>query len=214
HKKNKNGSWNIDAFTGKLLNYEGYELDAVQSDFYEVIKGDPAEKELSILAFQNIIDTGSFKPDREITYMELLRILVNVKGYRYYTKGDQLELQIKNVDKKSENYPYLLEAVRYGIIENKPMEIKLDAKVTREQMIELIVKLLNYEKLAKAKGIFMLEYKDVDDINIDLYGHVAIAKGLGIIDGTLEMFRPKENVKMHEAALAIYKALDGLKETK
>ncbi len=214
HKQKQNGSRNIDAFSGKLLNYEGYELDAVQSDFYETIKGNPAEKELSILAFQNIIDTGSFKPDREITYMEILRMLVNAKGYRPYATRDQLELQFKNVDKKSENYPYLLEAVRYGIIENKPVEIKLDAKVTREQMAEWIVKLLKYEKLAKVKDIFVLNFKDSDMISGELKGHVAIVKGLGIIDGSPEMFRPKENLKMQEAALIVYRALDSMREIK
>ncbi|HYF81812.1 MAG TPA: YcdB/YcdC domain-containing protein [Clostridia bacterium] len=214
HKQKKNSSRNIDAFSGKLLDYEGNELGAVQNNFYETIKGNPAEKELSILAFQNIIDTRSFKPDSEITYMELLRMLVNVKGYRPYSTRDQLELQFKNVDKKSENYPYLMEAVRYRIIENKPVELKLDAKVTREQMAEWIVKLLKYEKLAKAKGIFVLDYKDADEINGDLKGHVAIAKGLGIIDGTSEMFGPKENLKMQEAALIIYRALDSMREIK
>jgi hypothetical protein len=211
-KQKKNGSMNIDAFSGKLLNYEGYELDAVQSDFYETIKGDPAEKELSILAFQNIIDTGSFKPDREITYMELLRMLVNAKGYRPYNARGQLELQFKNVDKKNENYLYLAEAVRYGIIENKPVDLKLDAKVTREQMAELIVKLLKYERLAKVKDIFVLNFKDTDMVSSELKGHVAIAKGLGLIDGSLEMFKPKENLKMKEAALIVYRALDSIRE--
>ncbi|MHB1393926.1 MAG: S-layer homology domain-containing protein [Clostridia bacterium] len=173
-KQKKNRSMNIDAFSGKLLNYDGYELDDAQSDFYEIIKGSPVEKELSILAFQNIIDTGSFKPDREITYMELLRMLVNAKGYHPYMVREQEELLFKNVDKKSENYSYLIEAVRYGIIENKPEELKLDAKVTREQMAEWIVKLLKYEKLAKAKDIFVSSYKDADEISSDLKGHAAI----------------------------------------
>ncbi len=211
-KQKGNRSMNIDAFSGKLLNHDGSEQDDVQSDFYEIIKGNPAEKELSILAFQNIIDTGSFRPDREITYIELIRMLVNAKGYRPYMTREQEELLFKNVDKKSENYSYLSEAVRHGIIENKSIDLKLDAKVTREQMAEWIVKLLKYEKLAKAKDIFVSGYKDADEISSDLKGHVAIVKGLGITEGTSEMFRPKENLKMQEAALIVYRALDTIRE--
>lgn len=210
-KQNRNSS-NIDAFSGKLLDYQGNEAGAAQVDFYEAIKGSPAEKELSILAFQNIIDKASFKADRDITYMELLKMLVNAKGYSPDSIIEQFELQFKNIDRQNKNYPYLVEAVRYGIIDNKPVELKLDAKVTREQMVELVIRLLKYEKLAKAKGIFVLDYKDASEINSDLQGHVAIARGLGIVDGASDMFKPKENLKMQEAALIIYRALENMRE--
>lgn len=209
-KQGKNGSRNIDAFSGKLLSYDGYEADKDQTDFYSVIKGSPEEKELSILAFQNIIDPGSFKPEAEATYMELLKILVNAKGYRPYIIYDREELQFKNIDKKSENYLYLMEAVRYGIIDNKPVEIKLDAKVTREQAAELLVRLLKYEKLAKAKDIFVPGFKDEDKISSDLKGHVAIVKGLGIAVEPSGMFRPKDNIKLLDAALMVYRTLESM----
>jgi hypothetical protein len=213
-KQSRSLAGNIDAYTGKLLSYDGQEIAAEKSNFSETIKGNPAEKELSILASQGIIDTKNFEPDRDITYMELARMLVNAKGYRSYITRDTEELLFKNVSKKDENYPYLLEAVRYGIIENKPVELKLDAKVTREQMAELIVKLLKYEKLAKVSDIFVLDFKDSDKISSELKGHVAITKGLGIMNGSSEMFGPKENLKMQEAALIIYRALDSMREAK
>ncbi|HYE83016.1 MAG TPA: YcdB/YcdC domain-containing protein [Clostridia bacterium] len=210
-QKQDNAGRIIDAFTGKLLDSDGEEVEASQNDFNELIKGHPYEKELDILAFQGIIDRRSFDPDKEITYIELIRMLVNAKGYRPYTSRDMEELAFKNIDSKNENYSYLYEAVRYGIIENKPVELKLDAKVTREQLAELMVKLLKYDRLAKAGDIFVLDFKDSDKISSELRGHVAIIKGLGIMSGNEGIFRPNDNVKLHEAALTVYKALESMK---
>lgn len=209
--KDDDASRSIDAFTGKFLDSYGT-VNTQKIDFSEIIKGHPSEKELSILAFQGIIDTGSFEPDREITYMEIIKLLVNAKGYRPYNTRNTEELLFKNINKSAESYPYLIEAVRYGILENKPEELKLDTKVTREQMLELMIKLLGYEKLAKAKDIFVLDYKDLKEIDSGRTGYIAIAKGLGVIDESAEFFKPKENVKLEEAALTIYKILDSLKE--
>ncbi|HYF75479.1 MAG TPA: YcdB/YcdC domain-containing protein [Candidatus Nitrosocosmicus sp.] len=210
--KDNDASRSIDAFTGKFLDNYGSEINTPKSSFNEVIKGHPSEKELSILAFQGVIDAANFEPAREMTYIELIKLLVNAKVYRPYTTTDPEELLFKNISREAEGYPYLLEAVRYEILENKPVELSLDAKVTREQMIELMIKLLGYEKLAKARDIFVLDYKDSKEINSQLTGHVAIARGLGIIDESVENFKPKENVKLDEAALTIYKVLNNLKE--
>jgi hypothetical protein len=73
---------------------------------------------------------------------------------------------------------------------------------------------LKYEKLAKVSDIFVLDFKDSDKISSELKGHVAITKGLGIMNGSSEMFGPKENLKMQEAALIIYRALDSMREAK
>lgn len=213
-EKHGNASRSIEAFTGKLLDNYGQEIKPRQKDFSEIIKGHPSEKELGILAFQGVIDTDNFELNREATYIELIKMLVNAKGYRPYMTRNPDDLLFENIDKKDESYPYLLEAVRYGIIDNKPMELKLDSKITREQSVELIVKLLKYEKLAKAEDIFVLNFKDADLISGGLRGHVAILKGLGIIEETTEMFRPKENLKMQDAALIIYRTLDSMRETK
>ncbi|MGE5633580.1 MAG: YcdB/YcdC domain-containing protein [Caulobacteraceae bacterium] len=201
----------VDAFSGKLLSSTGEEIIIGENSFEERIKGHPSEKELLILAFQGVIDKASFVSDRDITYIELLRMLVNAKGYRPGISRNEEDLLFKNVNKDDRDYPYLREAVRYGLLDNKEIELNLNAKVTREQMTELIVKLLKYEKLAKAEGIFVVDFKDADQISSDRIGYVAIAKGLGIAVGVDGKFRPKDNASMLDAALAIYKALDGIK---
>jgi hypothetical protein len=66
--------------------------------------------------------------------------------------------------------------------------------------------------MQRLQGSKLLNFKDTDMVSSELKGHVAIAKGLGLIDGSLEMFKPKENLKMKEAALIVYRALDSIRE--
>ncbi len=201
----------IDALSGKITDYSGEEINMTETDFNTKIKGLPAEKELSILAFQGIIDAKDFDPDREITFIELVKMLVNAKGYRPTASGAAEVLLFKNITKKDDSYSYINEAVRYGLLENEPVELELEAKVTREQMVELIVTMSNYDKLAQAKDIFVLSFEDAKQISPDRTGYVAIGKGLGIITADNGKFRPNDDAKMAEAAVGIYKALDSLR---
>lgn len=211
--KSKNAAYptgNVDAFTGKLLSYDGQEIADGENGFNEAIKGHPAEKELGILAFQGIIDTKDFDVDREITVMELIKMVVRAKGYYPYMGKEGEELKFTNVSEDDENYPYLKAAVRYGIIENRPEQFNGEEKVTREGMAYLLTKLLGYEQLAKSQEIFKLPFEDAGDVSSDKVGCVAVCRGLGIFTGETK-FRPKDNATMSEAALAIYKALANIK---
>lgn len=203
----------IDAFSGNILNYAGEETDKGQAGFKESIKGHWAEKELSILAYQRIFDIKDFKPDKEVTRLDAVKMLVNAKGYRYYTPDDTADdLKFTNISKNDANYRYLKMAVKYGVIENAAVEFKGDEKITREDMAVMLVKLLGYEKLAKAVDIFTLDFSDAGDISPDKKGYVAIGKGLKIIDGYNGKFRPRDIVTLPEFAVAIYKALGSIKD--
>lgn len=125
----------IDAFTGNEISYTGQQIGDKKDAFKEIIKGSWAEKELGILAYQGIIDTADFKPDREITKFEAIKMLVNAKGYRYYAESSNDELKFSNVKKDDSDYTYLQMGVKYGIIDNIEGEFKGDVKITREEMV-------------------------------------------------------------------------------
>lgn len=198
---------NIDGFTGKFVDFNGQEIDNNASAFKSKIKGNPAEKELSILAVQGIIDTKSFDLNKKTTRADLIKMLVNAKGYRPYMLNSAQALRINYSGAKGDEiYKYLQAAVSYGILDNSG-DFKGDEAITREEMIKDIVKLLGYDDIAKAKGIFTLSYSDAADITPDNIGYVAISKGLGLINDTDNKFMPKEQVTITDAALAIYKAL-------
>lgn len=201
----------IDAFTGKFVDFTGDDSNKSMEAFKQAIKGNWAEKELGILAFQGIIDVSSFKPDQEVSKLDAIKILVNAKGYETYNLTDSDSLKFSNISKDDQNYKYLQMAVKYGIIDNSEGEFKGDEKITREEMAELLVKLLKYNRLAKAQDIFTLSFTDAKEISPDKFGFVAIGKGLGIFNGSDGKFRPKDKVTGAELAVAVYKALGTLK---
>lgn len=198
---------NIDAFTGKFVDYNGQEVTGNMSAFKAKIKGNPAEKELSILASQGIIDTKNFDLNKKVTRADMIKMLVNAKGYAPYFSKNTPDLKIKfNGAKGDVMYKYLQSAVSYGILDNSG-EFKGDEIITREEMVKYIVKLLRYDDIAKTKGIFKVPYIDAAQIAPDNTGYVAISKALGLTNDAGNKFRPKDQATIIDASIAIYKAL-------
>ena len=83
----------------------------------------------------------------------------------------------------------------------------MEAKVTREEAIKYIIRAFGQEPLDNIGDIYKLEFDDVDKISTNLRGHIAIAKGLGIISEGRN-FRPKDNLTREEAAVLIYNILN------
>lgn len=203
--------YSIDAFTGKMLNPDGKEIDENIDEFMKNIKGSKYEKELTILAYGGVLETKGFNPKKQVTSMDLIKMLVNAKGYKPYMLNSAADLKFSGSVKGDANYKYLQMAVVYGIMENKEGTFNPNEKVTREDIIKSIVKFMGYEKIAKCTGIYALNYKDVKDISSGNIGYIAIAKGLGIIDAKAAKLLPKQTGTMEEAAAYVYRALTNLK---
>lgn len=202
---------NIDAFTGKFLDYGGEEITEADKEFKEKIQGHEFEKELSILASQGIIDLKEFDLDKEMTRIEAIKMLVDAKGYRPHMVRKAEDLKFSNIAQEDLDYKYLQMATIYGILENKEGKFKGDEKITREELAEMMVKLLGYAELAKINDIFKVPYSDASSISEDRVGYVAICKGLDIMKDTNGEFKPKYNVTMVDMAVAIYNTLGNLR---
>ncbi len=207
----QNIAGNIDALTGKFLDYNGKEIEEVTNKFEEKIKGHKDGKKLSILASQGIINPAEFELHKEITLEEAINMLVDIKGYKPYLTGEVEELKFSNVRKEDSNYRYLQLAIQYGILDNENVEFSGQEKISREKLAQMIIQLLEYNKLGKMKDIFKLPFDDADDVDEDKIGYVAICKGLGIMEDQNGEFRPKDNATMVETAAAIYNALADLR---
>ncbi|MBC2581489.1 YcdB/YcdC domain-containing protein [Clostridium sp. DJ247] len=203
----------IDAYTGKLLNIFGENIDNNIEEFKSKIKGSAVEKEASILASQGIIDTKDFKLDAGITRLQLIKILVNAKGFNPYLKGlNDLGFTSGLSSKDSTEYKYVQLAVMYGIIEDKKEDFKANELVTREELAKSLVKLLGYDRIAEIKGLLNLPYSDSSTISTDKTGYVSLAGGLKLIETTSDgKIRPKDTVTMSELIKAVYVTLGTLK---
>ncbi|SHK22755.1 S-layer homology domain-containing protein [Tepidibacter formicigenes] len=198
---------NLDAVNGKFIDYDGEEIDLDDTDYTNKIKGHWAERELSILSDNNIINLKDFDLDKEITKIDTIKMLVNVKGYHPYRIDDNDDLKFKDITKNDKDYAYVQLAIEYGLIDNKEENFNKEAKITREEMAKMIVKLIEQDKMASMKGIYSLGFKDEQSIGEEYKGYVAVCKGLGIISGNDGNFRPKDNATMLEMAISVYKAL-------
>jgi hypothetical protein len=204
---------NIDALTGKFLNYNGENIDPNIEMFKEQIKDSKAEKELSILASKGLIETIDFKVDKKITQIDLIKMLVNARGYRPYMIEKTADLKFSNIAKSDVNYKYLQMAVSYGIMENSEGEFIGDKLVTREELAKILVKFTNYNKLAEHSELFKVNYVDASKISKGNLGYVAIAEAFGFIQIGNNEFKPSDIVTMEQLAVGVYNALNNVRNT-
>lgn len=117
---------------------------------------------------------NEFKPKEEITQKEFFQLLAQTIDM-YYEYDD---------------LGYLYERFIYeGILKAK--EKDTNRKVTREDGIKYIIRAFGLKTLYDLGDIYKIEYEDADEISSNLKGHVAKARGLGIISGG-KYFRPKD----------------------
>jgi hypothetical protein len=76
--------FDVDAFNGKFISYDGEEVDENIEVFMNTIKSSKYEKELSILAYKGLLNTKDFKLNKEVTQIDLIKSLVDAKGFRPY----------------------------------------------------------------------------------------------------------------------------------
>lgn len=78
---------------------------------------------------------------------------------------------------------------------------KSEDEVTRLTAVKAIVDSLGYGKVASIKGIYRTEFSDNPEISEEDVGYLAIAYGLGIIEGDAgtKTFRPAERITKAEA---------------
>ena len=85
-------------------------------------------------------------------------------------------------------------------------EINPEGTVTREDAVKYVLRFWD-TKFAEIPGIFYCEFADIDQITPELFGYAAIAKGLGIINGSDGNFHPKALMTRGEMAVIIYNCL-------
>lgn len=219
--------FDVDAFNGKFVSYDGEEVNETIGIFMNDIKSSKYEKELSILAYKGLLNTKDFKLNKEVTQIDLIKALVDAKGFRPYvmmynspTKDATVqpeastpveELKIQGVTKGTEDYKYLQMAVSYGIIDNEEVEFKGDTKVTREEMAKILIRFINYQKVAECGDIFKANFNDSDKLSKGYLGYIALAQGFGLVQLDNGNFNPKNISTMEELALGIYKSLNNIR---
>ncbi len=190
----------LDALTGVVLDYNGKPYEAKKALEYTDIEGHYAQKEIEVLAESGIgLEGPELKPDEKIKQKDFLLLISQVmsNGYAFYGKT-----AISSGSETDDLYKLLIQE---GIV--KEDEKNPEGFLTREESVKFAIRALKYEKVAALSDIFNCTFKDKDEINPDLIGHVVIAKGLKIVNGHGDYFRPKAELKKSDALIIIYNYL-------
>ncbi|MDC3415945.1 YcdB/YcdC domain-containing protein [Aquibacillus salsiterrae] len=202
----------LDAITGAWLSVETGE-PMIDTPEPTDISGHWAENALRLmLEYQaiNINEQGEVKPNAVATRGEIIKMMMlssNPNPYYYREMATASGAATFNdVSADSAYFPYVEAAVREGLIDKSGDEFNPDDPVTREELAEMIVKALDYDKIADVDDMFQLDFDDAEAIENP--GTVAIVSHLGIMVGSNNTFRPDENVTRAQAAQTYYAYLE------
>lgn len=188
--------WGVDPVTGKPLTQpEEQKLLYAYSD----ITGHFAQKQIETLAEYDIGYVGGvFQPNQKLTQKDALSLIVPACGFSLNPNSEDSEA--------SEDTLYA-NAYSMGLLNSS--ERNPSAPMTRANLTKFLVDAAGYGEVAKLKDIYRIGYKDDKNIPKDLFGYVAIAKGLGIIQGDANgKFNPNNVATRAQLAIMLYNILN------
>lgn len=203
----------LDALTGKWTSKKTGEMIKEQPKPTDV-QGHWAEDQLRLMIEYKVVevdDNGKVFPNQSITRGEMIKMIMLTTNSRPYFEKMRYELaeqkteSFNDVSYSSPYYAYIESAVRQGLIETDGKEFKPDELVSREELAVLIVKALNFDKLADVESLFNLDFKDNDKIVEK--GDVAIVQHLKIMSGSNGYFKPSSHVTRAQAAKTYFEYL-------
>jgi hypothetical protein len=168
---------------------------------YEDLAGSYARKEIEKLAAYGVGFAGvtEFRPKAAVTELDMILFMLSAAGgqlnYPDYENADEETLK-----------PIYREAMARGFISST--EQHPGRTVTRSELCRCFVGLSGLTEAAEMRGIFLCGFTDDEAIPAADVGYVAIAKGLGVVQGdSAGAFRPTDGATRQELALMLYRYL-------
>ena len=189
----------IDAVTGEADYYEW--STAFSLPAYTDLEGSYARKEIETLAKYGVgwYGVDKFEPTARVTELDMLLLMLSAVGWQpdYGTYADASKEELDSIYSA---------AYYQGFIATR--EQHPDRPVTRTELCRCFVSLSGMQEAAGLKGIFACGFTDEDQIPEEELGYVAIAKGLGVVQGDRNgAFRPNDGATRQELAVMLYRYL-------
>ncbi|MDF2680278.1 MAG: S-layer protein [Brevibacillus sp.] len=195
------GEWRSQS-TGKVINLHR----PAPSD----LEGHPAEKEL-LLMYEydalSLID-GKIMPQKQITRGEMIEMLmISLNNGRYYPMySSERKNTFSDVANGSRYFSAVEAAVDRGLLEKNLSKLNPDEPINREELADMIVRALGYNKLADYSSMFQSNLTDI--ANTKHRGAIVIATTLGIMTSDKQVFQPKATVSRADAATTFTRFLE------
>lgn len=199
-------SYMLDAKTGQYINASGEPIAPKETTSFTDISGHPGAEAIKQLAKANIVKSadGKFYPDRNITKLEALEMLVASRGWQVPV---HYNLSNEGKDQEEEKKRLINAAVSLGIIQ--PADTKdLAKELTRLELAILMINTLDYDGAAKLAQIFTLPTRDAQLVPDQLKGYVALSLGLGLQTDNQGNYAPNEKVSRGYAAISLVRMLN------
>ena len=188
----------VDAVTGEPDLQTG---SPEQTIAYTDLEGSYAKKEIELLAAYGVGFSGvtAFRPKAAVTELDMILFLLSATGWQLnypdYENADEEVLK-----------PIYREAKARGFIASTDQAPS--RTVTRSELCRCFVALSGLTEAAEMQGIFRCGFTDDEAIPAADLGYVAIAKGLGVVQGDAKgAFRPLDGATRQELALMLCRYL-------
>lgn len=180
----------VDAKTGKAVVVSATEQTPLQ---YSDVSSHWAKSQIEALAAYQIgYQGGTFQPDKQLTQLDLLALLVSADCRYAYDITD--EDQINEIYRSAYSMALITDAQRD---QNKVL--------TRGETIKMILDASGYGKVAQLKGIFTCSFADAGQGGEELLGYLAIAQALGLVSGdTNGNVTPAKTATRADAAVMLH----------
>ncbi len=189
----------IDAVTGEA-DYTDWSYEE-QLPAYGDLEGSYARKEIETLAKYGVgwYGVDKFEPAAKVTELDMILLMLSAVGW-------QPDYETYHNASKEELDSIYSSAYYQGFIADREQDP--DRLVTRTELCRCFVGLSGMQEAAELKGIFRCGFSDEDRIPEAELGYVAIAKGLGVVQGDRSgAFRPTDGATRQELAVMLYRYL-------
>lgn len=137
---------------------------------------------------------GSMEPDKALTQLDLVALLVSTNGWLFDPAADDADDLYRR-------------AYSMGILTEDQRDDT--AAVDRCALVKLLLDCTGYGDVAQLPGIFRCSFADAGDIPEAYLGYVALAWALGLVEGDSgNRFCPTAPATRAEAAAVLYRYLD------
>ncbi|MDF2538194.1 MAG: hypothetical protein K0S76_1215 [Herbinix sp.] len=142
-------------------------------------------KEEKPYAYLDIPDTEEYREIRLLTDMN-----IGFEG-EYFNPNSKITVS---------EFDELMQKIGYGYGYSTGSSVKSDKFITNEELAYSFISKLGLGKMAALEGIYKTGFLDEYDINPNYIGAVALAKALGLMEGTnMSLFYPKNEVSRKDA---------------
>ncbi|MGG1663451.1 YcdB/YcdC domain-containing protein [Brevibacillus sp. NRS-1366] len=174
------------------------------------LKGHPAEKELLLMYEYDALslEDGKIMPQKQITrgeMIEMLMISLN-QGRHYPMYAAERKATYSDVANGSRYFSAVEAAVDRGLLDKNASKLNPDEAINREELADMIVRALGYNKLADYSGMFQSQLTDI--ANTKHRGSIVIATTLGIVPTDKQKFQPQAIVSRADAAITFTRFLE------